>query len=277
MYPEWMKWDDPDTQALVKSLNWTPERWRKFLLDTTFHEPPVPMREFLMSPDYADYRDSLWPNVQAILEEFDKFRYREAFLGLGKGSGKSSIGAIFLARSIYWLMNLRDPWRYYQLRKGTQLNVLNVSISGAQAQSVIFDSLVQIVENSRFFRGKFTKRVSQGHADLAFPSKKVRAISGHSGSTAWRGYAVYAGVADEAAWFVTKTNRDNAEEMVHVMQGSMKTRFPRSYKLLVISSLKSRNDYVCKSLTTLRKETVQKAGTPESIDRLRQELGLESA
>jgi len=130
---------------------------------------------------------------------------------------------------------------------------------------------VQIVENSKFFQGKFTKRVAMGHADLAFPSKKIRAISGHSGSTAWRGYAVFAGVADEAAWFVTKTNRDNAEDIVNVMQGSMKTRFPQAYKLLIISSLKSRNDFVCKSLTTLRKERIQKEGL-EDIAGLRTEL-----
>lgn len=268
----WLDLGNPKVQQVLVANNWTAERWRKYLLDTTYTEPPVSMREFLYSPDYADYSDSLWPNVQVILEEFDSPQYREAYIGLGRGSGKSSIGAIFLARCLYWLMNLRDPWKYYALKKGTALNVINVSVSGAQAQSVIFDSLVNIVESSKWFKGKFVKRQSKSGADLSFEAKKVKAISGHSGSTAWRGYAIYAGVADEASHFISTSQKDNAADIVSVLKGSMQTRFERSYKLLVISSLKAQNDFVCKSLSLLRKEAKEKE-TMTDIESLKSEIG----
>ena len=270
----WLHLEDPCVKAFLVKNDLTPLKWAKLLLKDVFEEPPVTMREFLFSPDFADWQGDLWPNVQALLEEFDKSKYREGFLGLGRGSGKSALGSLFLARQAYWLLNLKNPWAYYGLRKNTLLTVLNVSVSGAQAQSVVFDTLCGIIENSRYFHGKFSKRTSLGHADLYFPVKRIRAISGHSGSTVWRGYAVFAAVADEISWFLSKANKDNAEDICQVLKGSMATRFPDSYKLLAISSLKSRTDFLSKTLTGLRKETLEKQPTIDGIDEMRAELGI---
>jgi hypothetical protein len=272
----WLHLEKPSVQSFLEKNGLTPEEYANFLLEEVYHEPPVSMREFMFSPDYCAFsgHDDLWPNVQAILEEFDNPRYREAHLGLGRGSGKSMCSGVFLARSAYWLHNLRDPWAFYRLKKNTLLCCLNVSVSGAQAQSVVFDNLSAIIENSKYFKGKFTKRTALGHADFYFPAKHLKAISGHSGSTVWRGYAIYAGVGDEFSWFQSKNNKDNAEDIYDVLKGSMTTRFANSYKLMLISSLKSKNDFLCKSLNNLRKEAKGSVGI-ENLDTVRQELGIE--
>lgn len=228
--------------------------------------------------------DFYWVRVKSVVGEGEGEYYDCSVPGVenyihdggvvGHNSGKSAMGSLFLARAIYWLLNLKDPWSYYSLRKNTLLTVLNVSVSGVQAQSVVFDTLCAVIENSRYFNDKFSKRTALGHADMFFPSKRVRAISGHSGSTVWRGYAIYAAVADELSWFVSKANKDNGEDICQVLKGSMKTRFSDSYKFLAISSLKSRTDYLCKTVTGLRKEVVQKAGQPETIEDIKRELAI---
>ena len=233
--------------------------------------------------------DFYWVRVKSVVEDgvedyYDctvpgPSNYIHDFGVVGHNSGKSITGALFLARSIYWLNNLKNPWKYFGLRRNTLLTVINVSISGLQAQSVIFDTLCDIIENGKYFKNKFTKRTALGHADLYFPDKRIKAVSGHSGSTVWRGYAIYAAVADEASWFVTKANKDNAEEIYTVLKGSMQTRFEGRYKLLVISSLKSRNDFMTKSLNTMRKQAKAekakgKGQGVEGIDTLCLEHGI---
>ncbi|GAG93093.1 unnamed protein product, partial [marine sediment metagenome] len=58
---------------------------------------------------------------------------REAYIISGLGSGKSTIGAVFLAYALYWLHNLKMPQRYYNLRPTSKLVVLNVATSAPQA------------------------------------------------------------------------------------------------------------------------------------------------
>ena len=93
----WLHLEKPEVQKFLTRYGLTKEQYAKYLLDEVYEEPPVSMREFLFSPDYANFAeggDDLWITCQAILEEFDKPQYREAHLGLGRGSGKSLLSSV---------------------------------------------------------------------------------------------------------------------------------------------------------------------------------------
>lgn len=221
-----------------------------------FEEPPVSVREFVLSPDYLNQGGFVFRTIVDMIEHVMQPGVREGFLELGKGSGKSTDGALFLCYNAYWLHNLRRPQIFYQLRPRTTISLLNVSISAEQASSVIFDDLVGLIENSKYFRGKFSVRKK----DISFPQKRIRAISGHSGSTVWRGYHTFAAVLDEINFFKDKKGRSNADEMYDVLIGSLKTRFPDAYKLLAVSSTRADGDFLSR-----RMKPIKELGTPVII------------
>lgn len=213
-----------------------------------FHEPPVGVREFIDSPDYLDKPKAAFESVKETLELIFQPQIREVFLEEGRGSGKSFLATGFHAYSSYWLENLRRPQEFYRRMPRSWITLLNVSVSAPQAQSVVFEEYLSLLEDSRWFRGKFktTKKA------ITFPNKRIRAMAGHSGSTVWRGYHIYAAIADEINFFKDKRNRSNADEMWAVLQGSCKTRFGTSYKLLAISSSREAGDFMDRNITDIK-------------------------
>ena len=227
----------------------------KSLQALVFERPVVGVREFVESPDYLDHKGKIYESVIELLEAVFQPHIREAHIEIGRGAGKSVLAALFQAYNLYWLDNLRRPQEFYGRRPGSTISVINVSISAEQAQAVIFEELLSLIEKSKYFKGKFVPR----KRDLFFPKKHLRAIAGHSGSIAWRGYTTFAGIADEINYMRDKRNKSNADEMWAVLQGSTSTRFPGSYKLISISSSREKGDFEDRNMSFVKKNGIEVA------------------
>lgn len=209
-----------------------------------FHEPPVGIREFIESPDYLDRKGAAYESVVETLENVFKPHIRETYFEAGRGAGKSFLAIGFHGYNSYWLNNLRRPQEFYKRMPRSWITLLNVSVSAPQAQSVIFEDYLELIDGCRWFSGKF-KPLKKS---ITFPAKRIRAMAGHSGSTVWRGYHIFSAIADEINFFKDKRNRSNADEMWAVLQGSCKTRFRTAYKLLAISSSREAGDFMDRNI-----------------------------
>lgn len=226
----------------------------KDMVGLVFEEPPVGVIEFVESKHYLNKGSTyLYPKVQFILDKiFDRnLNLKEIDVNLGRGSGKSELSSLFLSYNLYWLNNLINPQSFYELAENTLICVINIGLSIDQANSVIFENMAMMLEDSDWFNRKFKVR----RRDIYFPMKRVRAISGHSGSTVWRGYHLYAGVLDEINFFLDKKGKSNSTKMFNVLQGSMISRFPSAYKILSVSSMDSDDDFLSR-----RRKYVQEHG-----------------
>lgn len=228
----------------------------QYLIEEVYEEQPVPLEEFICSKQYLNQGEFIFYTIREILERAFDPGIRETFAISGLGSGKSTIGALFLAYNAYRLNCLKQPQTFFNLRPTTTIVLLNVSISKEQAQLVVFDDLLGMMGTSPWFRDRFTNR----KRDLYFHGKRIRAVSGHSGTTQWKGYATFAAVLDEADFFRDKQGRSNSDIMEGVLLGSMTTRFPRDYKFLACSSVNTEKHYM-----TRRFNQVADGGIPVSV------------
>lgn len=228
----------------------------KFLIDEVYEEQPVGLEEFICGQQYLKQDEFIFYTIRAILSQVFDPGIREAFTISGLGSGKSTIGALFLAFNLYRLNCLKQPQTFFNLRPTTTIVTLNVSISKEQAQLVVFDDLLGMLATSPWFKNRFTNR----KRDLYFNGKRIRAVSGHSGTLQWKGFATFCAVLDEADFFYDKRGHSNADIMESVLLGSMTTRFPRDYKYLAISSVNTEKHYM-----TRRFNQVADGGTPIDI------------
>jgi hypothetical protein len=228
----------------------------KNLVNSVYEEIPVDMDEFISSKDYLNIRtfgngvdSGIYPKIKDILWEIDKPEIREAYLCMGRGSGKSYFCSILLARSVYRLMCLRNPQQYLGLSSGSPIYTMNLSVNQEQAKKVIFSELLERLNGCKWFWNKYKARVF----DVEFP-KNIFALSGHSSSRAFLGYNVISGVLDEASHFLDNAYRCVAQELLDAIKGSMLTRFPHDYKLVVISSPLDPGDVMIEWVNSVKKD-----------------------
>ncbi len=227
----------------------------KHLVNAVYEEMPVDMDEFISSKDYLNLKtfgpnvdSGIYPKIKDILWEIDQPNIREAYLCMGRGSGKSYFCSILLARSVYRLMCLRNPQQYLRLSPGSPIYAINLSVNQEQAKKVIFSELVERLNGSKWFEKKYKARVF----DVEFP-KNITALSGHSSSRAFLGYNIVSGVLDEASHFLDNAYRCVAQELLDAIKGSMLTRFPHDYKLVVISSPLDPGDVMIEWINDVKK------------------------
>lgn len=241
-----------EEHLLVKRAQEDPSVLR-FLLDEVYEEQPVPLEEFICGKQYLSQGEFIFYTIREVLVRAFDPGIREVFTISGLGSGKSTIGALFLAYNAYRLNCLKQPQTFFNLRPTTTIVLLNVSISKEQAQLVVFEDLLGMMGTSPWFNNRFTNR----KRDLYFHGKRIRAVSGHSGTTQWKGYATFAAVLDEADFFRDKQGRSNSDIMESVLLGSMTTRFPRDYKFLACSSVNTEKHYMTRRFNQIAEGGLQ--------------------
>lgn len=209
---------------------------------------PVDIIEFAESPDYLHLRGQLFNQVKYILAELENPAIREGDLILGKGSGKTLLAQVFSMYGSYKALEMKNPQQLYGLTSNSSIYSINVSISQAQAKDNIFSGIEELVKKSPYFRGKF--RIKSLEIELP---KNIFFMCGHSNATAFLGYPTLRAVMDEANYMVDNNNRSVAQQLYTALRGSLKTRFPKSYKLLAISSDSTPNSFLRDRVNELKR------------------------
>ncbi len=216
-----------------------------------YDEVPVGMEEFILSRRFLNLKGYINQEKIDILSQFAQPHVRKAYMAVGSGGGKSFCVSIAMAWMIYVVACLKRPDLFYLLGPGSKIAVINLSVSKEQARDVIFSEFLARIGISPWFAGKYRAWTAKAR----FP-KRVYALSGGSTATSYYGYHTIFGSLDEASFLMDGT-RSVAEELVEALQKSLSTRFPRAYKLMVISTLRSPDDYLYNQIERIRDEGVR--------------------
>lgn len=223
------------------------------LFDVIYDEIPVPMDEFVLSKRYMGFKNDQGIKAKLdLLIRMDAPHVRQAWIAAGSGSGKGLMSGIMQAREVYQLLCLRNPALFYMLSPGASLAVANASTSRSQSKEVVFGELTARLKHSPWFAGKYDDPIAER---IRF-QKNVFAISVGRSPLALYGYNTKSGILDEAA-FMQLGEVDIAEAIIEALSKSMHTRYPRAYKLLVISTLRGTDDIVYRNIARIKAEGVQ--------------------
>lgn len=197
-------------------------------------EPPVDIVEFVESSEFLGSQVKCDPEVLQLLWLIEQEWVRDAYVEVGKGSGKSLIGSIVPVYGAYLILKMKEPQKFFDLSPATIIATINVSISEKQAKEVIFNQIKALVMEAPWFKAhvKFEPLTQE----VKFPERRVTLYCGHSNSTAFLGFATVRAVMDEANYMMNTSNKNVAETLFTALKGSLLTRFPDFYKLLAISS-----------------------------------------
>jgi len=224
-----------------------------------YEQEYVDMSEFTCSTEYMDLsRDISEANLQ-LLTHIDNPEIREAWLILGKGSGKSFNSSIYQCRGIWQTAMLRDPQRYSKLAVGTHIYFLNMATNQTQARDIVFTDFIEKLKHSKCFYqvdNPLDVNKIEGHRvpyyidtkDRVLFPKNIVGMCGHSKSEAWLGYNTKQGILDEADWFVDNQDKSRADDIYTSLLGSCRTRFPSHYKIIVITSPKSTESFAVRNM-----------------------------
>jgi hypothetical protein len=229
------------------------EHWRKW---------PPPLERFVLDEAYLGQREFCCDAVLRTLREVfnPERRYREAALVWGIGAGKSYASSIALAYMAYRLLCLKDPQAYYGLAPGSEIAVVNFSVTATQAKRVVFDEVLARMENAPCFAQPGFQRDETINSELRWPDTSVIIFPGNSQAESAIGYNVIAAVVDEAAWLpdvsssvrvAGRTNNsryDAAEELYNAISKRIKSRgnnrWQRDARFLMISSPRYVGDFI---------------------------------
>ena len=111
----------------------------------------VDMETFICSPKYMDLSGDISKSNLQLLKHVDNPAIREAWLILGKGSGKSFNSSIYQCRGIWQTCMLKNPQKYSGLATGTNIYFLNMATNQIQARDVVFTDFREKLKNSNCF------------------------------------------------------------------------------------------------------------------------------
>lgn len=206
----------------------------------------VGIREFIDSPEYLNCQRECWPSIKDDLEELFSGNYTEAVFCQAIGSGKSFASSIIIAYLVYRLLCLKDPQGYFGLARGSHIYFLNMSIRAEQSRKVVFGEIKSRVDNSPWFR-TYNPPNPDIRSELQFP-KNIIIFPGNSKETFPLGYNIFAGVMDEAAWYIDTDNHNVAEDMFNALHSRIKNRFGDKGVLVMISSPRYVDDFIEKKM-----------------------------
>jgi len=252
------------------------------LQDDHFEERPVDAKTFVESPDYLGQpglSDIQYDIVQAMSQiykkedlinimgeeegsrYYEKYTKNEIILQLGKGSGKDFTSTVGCAYTVYKLLCLKDPARYYGKPSGDAIDIINVAINAQQAKNVFFKGFKTKIEKSPWFAGKFNAK-----ADSIEFDKSITVYSGHSERESHEGLNLMMAVLDEISGFAQEIGTGNdqgktADNIYKAFRASVDSRFPDLGKVALLSFPRYQGDFISDRYDAVvaEKETVTKA------------------
>lgn len=187
-------------------------------------------------------------------------KYNEAYLLWGEGSGKDFCCARIMTYALYWLLCLKNPQKYFNIKdKKSSIDLVNVSFDEDQAKDVYFKELKKALKSTvnpktgKNFFEEISKKLKERNPEeqelkikeyskiqtIQFP-KYITCYSLNSREYKAEGKSVIMAIFDEMGVF--KTNK--AEEMYKSLKGNMVSRFPKNHKFIAISYKRDDHDYM---------------------------------
>jgi len=205
---------------------------------------------------------------------------REAVLLWGKGGGKDTVCRLFHGYTLRVVLCLHNPRKYLGLSQVDNIDLVNVSIAAKQSVEVFFDPFIALLKRWEWLKERAIfiesgKTISQPpsttHAPLLgevilnkdtidFPLG-VRAHSYHSQHESYEGKNILQYCMDEASGFRDKGKRANAHKVYETLKTSAESRFPHTYRGIIISWPRSRKrDFTLEKFKEFSKAIQESSG-----------------
>ncbi len=252
--------------------------------DDPFDEYPVDLdtfvhgEHFLNQPGLSDIQRDIVEAMSQIFKEEDlrrfmtyeeaarhhkKYTKNEVILQLGKGSGKDYTSTVGVAYTVYKLLCLKDPARYFGKPSGDAIDLINIAVNAVQAKNVFFKGLKSKIERSPWFEGKYEAKMDSIEFD-----KSITVYSGHSERESHEGLNLILAVLDEISGFAMESasgneNAKTGDAIYKAFRGSVDSRFPDYGKVLLLSFPRFKGDFISKRYeeVILEKETLVRKHT----------------
>jgi len=213
------------------------------------------------------------PKILEYLVETLDPDIREAIWLLGKGSGKDFGASILHLYGIYRCLKMVNPQSYFGLVP-SPIYFVNTARNETQAKRVFFTQFLALLKECPWFDGKYRE---PGVQSVEF-QKNIYALSTNSQAFGWLGYNTIQWVGDELAFFLEKDFDDESESRAKICWeaafGSCKTRFPKDYKMIGITTPRYDDDFVMRKYYELQNRSdglVKRAATWEVNPNLKKE------
>ena len=254
------------------------------LNDNPFEEYPVDVKtfvtdkKFLGQPELSDYQYNLVECMSQIYrledlkrfmehgaaaQHFNKYTKNEIIQQLGKGSGKDHTSTIGTAYTVYKLLCLKDPARYYGKPPNDAIDIINIAINAQQAKNVFYKGLRNKIEGSQWFAGKYYAKMD----NIEF-NKSITVYSGHSERESHEGLNLFMAILDEISGFALESSTGNdqgktGDNIYKAFRGSVDSRFPDYGKVVLLSFPRFKGDFITKRYEDViaEKETIQRSHT----------------
>lgn len=226
-------------------LEWlmNPVKWNK---------PRVSIDTFIDSPEYLNVGENVYPEIRKMAREILENNHMEAIVVAGIGSGKSFLSQVLANYSTYTLLCMNAPHKFYKLTADKPITIMNMGPTATQAENVVFSGIKSLMENSPFF-AKFQPRALS--RSISFDREMIMVMPGNSRSTTPLGYNLFAGILDEAAFYLDTDEKDVAEDIYTGLQRRIVSRFGYDGLLVGISSPRYVDDFIMRKLKEGEKYT----------------------
>lgn len=171
---------------------------------------PVPIREFIESPEYLNTPNVLYPIVMDEIEKMNCGDYVEAVLTGAIGTGKTTIALFTTAYQLYLLSLYENPQAVFGLDPSSEIVFIFQSITAKLAEAVDYARFKSMIEKSPYFKKHFM--FDQNYtSEMRFPNRIIiKPVSGSD--TAAIGQNVIGGVIDELNFMaVTENSKMNKD------------------------------------------------------------------
>jgi hypothetical protein len=254
----------------------------EILEDSPFEEIPVDAKtfvegeDFLGQPPLSDIQYDIVEAMSQILKLEDlqrimgteagtryykKYTKNEIILQLGKGSGKDYTSTVAVGYTVYKLLCLKDPARYYGKPSGDAIDIINIAINAQQAKNVFFKGLKTKIEKSPWFAGKYYAKMDSIEFD-----KAITVYSGHSERESHEGLNLLVAILDEISGFANEVGTGNeqgktADNIYKAFRGSVDSRFPDLGKVALLSFPRYPGDFISSKYedSILEKDVIQRS------------------
>jgi len=215
---------------------------------------PVNFIEFCLSDEFMGLGDDIFDSVLNIGQEFYEKNVLEIILLAGIGGGKSFLAQLLLAHTAHRLLCLKDPHDFYGLSKDKPIVLINMGLSATQAKNVVFAGLVTLIKGSPWFNDYIDeKHINKTEVTFKRPLPKnlsktydiLMLFSGNSKEEAPIGMNLFGAVLDEAAFYLSNDDKDQAQLIYDSCKARITSRFgDKGGWVCPISSPKWERDFI---------------------------------